>query len=57
MTTYRERYPDRRLGLAAAATAFGLERGSGRPAAVEDAVLVAGLYQALTQPSGEQPTP
>jgi DNA polymerase-3 subunit epsilon len=47
MTTYKERYPDRRLGLAAAAAAFGLERGSARPAAVEDAMLVAGLYQAL----------
>lgn len=48
MTTYKERYPDRRLGLAAAAAAFGLERGSARPAAVEDAMLVARLYQALT---------
>lgn len=47
MTTYKERYPDRRLGLAAAAASFGLERGSARPAAVEDAILVAGLYQAL----------
>ena len=47
MTTYGERYPDCRLGLAAAAAAFGLERGSGRPAAVEDAILVAGLYRAL----------
>ena len=48
MTTYKERYPDRRLGLAAAAGALGLERGSGHPASVEDAILVAGLYQALT---------
>ena len=48
MTVYKERYPDRRLGLGAAAAAFGLERGSGRPAAVEDAFLVASLYRALT---------
>ena len=59
MTTYKERYPDRRPGLAAAAAAFGLERGSSRPTAVEDAVLVAGLYQALTAggtpAAGERP--
>ena len=55
MTTYQERYPDRRPGLAAAAAAFGLERGTARPAAVEDAVLVAGLYRALTQTNGEPP--
>jgi DNA polymerase-3 subunit epsilon len=57
MTVYKERYPDRRLGLAAAAAAFGLERGSARPAAVEDAVLVAGLYQALTAGSTPSVTP
>jgi len=60
MTTYKERYPDRRLALVAAATTFGLERGSARPAAVEDALLVAGLYQALkargTPAAGERPT-
>jgi DNA polymerase III epsilon subunit family exonuclease len=48
MTTYKERNPDHRLGLAAAAAALGLERGSGHPTSVEDAILVAGLYQALT---------
>jgi DNA polymerase-3 subunit epsilon len=48
MTVYRERYPDRRLGLAAAAAELGLDRGSGRPGPVEDAILVAGLYQTLT---------
>ena len=52
MTAYKERYPDRRLGLAAAAAALGLERGRGRIAAVEDALLVAGLYQTLTGRSG-----
>ena len=60
MTTYKERYPDRRPGLAAAAGALGVERGSGRSAAIEDAILVACLYQALTsgpQLSGERPPP
>ena len=61
MTTYKERYPDRRLGLAAAAAALGLERGIGHPASVEDAILVAGLHQALTghsiQASDELPLP